>query len=745
MFLYLSQIFDVENKRLWKSEELYYEIEYLVQSPCFHTFEGEEEMIGLNFADQDEAEDFKEVVLERIRKRKMRMQQQKQSKNPGIKTSNKNPPSEENTKKEIKKGLNLESKNETEKTAKVAKSEFSFFKSKSSTKRGISKVDIGGPANFVHVDGVRHTRKGFEKVDANTDEKVSKFLELAGLNDGVLEDSAQREEIYNFVDQFDVLYEIEELEKHSKPKAPEQKKERQLKAEPPPQNRSQSEQFPSNVQISLPSRKTSLPTKGNFEKSRSRYKDPLPPPTSTVHRLPPPIPPKDSLMESSTQSLEKNNSSIRRMPPPVPRETETCYQLNDHDIGMRTNTIGLKKRLPPPIPAEETKMPPDKNVQIFQNSKSNSSTQLFQKAVPEPASVSARRLPPPIPKKEMIQHFSTNAQSSVALTESSDNVKKPNQFMANSSKRIPSPVFSGYEEYSEERNTQEKKSIPPSKPVNLRPTIPEKRFLKPVTNLLAKNDEPEYKNVHNRHKRNAPSQDPKKECSLPTEQTDLRIRENDERPQEEEPEYRNIHAKRKPPQIPKIESFPNLLPSRREIEVADAPPPPPQQQQQKYLPFPPRNASRSPSPISMKRTVAEIESKPSSENPRMKDDKQNGFAPTPPPPPPPPLTSVPPTPPSFANKESSVSKGPAALSNSSSKPVFGKENLLEAIRLKGGLKGAGLKKVEAAEDKSASASVPDGSLTSVLQLALNLIKNANEMSDQSDVEDEDFDSADSWD
>ena len=62
---YQFQVFDMDNsQRIWE-QELYNEMVYKNPTSTFHTFEGESAVIGLSFADNREAEDFKGAVMER--------------------------------------------------------------------------------------------------------------------------------------------------------------------------------------------------------------------------------------------------------------------------------------------------------------------------------------------------------------------------------------------------------------------------------------------------------------------------------------------------------------------------------------------------------------------------------------------------------------------------------------------------------------------------------------------------------
>ena len=59
------QVFDMDNcQRIWE-QELYNEMIYKNPTSTFHTFEGDSTTVGLSFADNREAEEFKAAVNER--------------------------------------------------------------------------------------------------------------------------------------------------------------------------------------------------------------------------------------------------------------------------------------------------------------------------------------------------------------------------------------------------------------------------------------------------------------------------------------------------------------------------------------------------------------------------------------------------------------------------------------------------------------------------------------------------------
>lgn len=59
------------NATVWE-HEMYNNLEYIGSTVFFHIFEGQDYMVGFNFASSDEARDFKSTVDEKINVRKKR-------------------------------------------------------------------------------------------------------------------------------------------------------------------------------------------------------------------------------------------------------------------------------------------------------------------------------------------------------------------------------------------------------------------------------------------------------------------------------------------------------------------------------------------------------------------------------------------------------------------------------------------------------------------------------------------------
>jgi Wiskott-Aldrich syndrome protein len=167
------------------NEELYEEIEYLTPTETFHSFEGETEMVGLNFADDDEADHFRRAVQERIRKRRdrkrpkaSRRQSRKnetlskpevvKSSKPEVGKSSKPEVGRSSTPEVRKPEVGKASKPEVggqpeaekDKNGGETTSRRSWFSMKKKKSSKISKKEISDPFGFVHVDGMDQSSLG---------------------------------------------------------------------------------------------------------------------------------------------------------------------------------------------------------------------------------------------------------------------------------------------------------------------------------------------------------------------------------------------------------------------------------------------------------------------------------------------------------------------------------------------------------------------------------------------------------
>ena len=189
------QALDMDRQSLVWEQELYNEMIYNSRQSWFHSFEAENEMAGISFANENEARAFQEAVRFRLNKiqnrekrRSMRVEQQTTAPTP---VHAMEPITE----------INLPKNNNKQEKKK----------SKAKKKDKLTKAMIGMPTAFVHVHGVKASQGGFEMVDntSDMDPRLIKFLAVAGLDESVMKNEKQAEEIYSYIETHGVLEEID--------------------------------------------------------------------------------------------------------------------------------------------------------------------------------------------------------------------------------------------------------------------------------------------------------------------------------------------------------------------------------------------------------------------------------------------------------------------------------------------------------------------------------------------------------
>ncbi|XP_050308358.1 actin nucleation-promoting factor WASL-like [Anthonomus grandis grandis] len=172
---YFFRLFSLKRNQMMWEHEMYNNMEYVESAPFFHTFEGEEGIIGFNFASQSEAKSFRAVVDQKItmkkRKEEKKARQSAQSQSLRL-------PQQRN--------LDFSTKQE---------------RSKEKRKRNITKADIGIPMDFVHVSHVGFKSGiGYEGFGETEDPQLKTLFEKAGVSEKQLQDKETMEFIYDFID-----------------------------------------------------------------------------------------------------------------------------------------------------------------------------------------------------------------------------------------------------------------------------------------------------------------------------------------------------------------------------------------------------------------------------------------------------------------------------------------------------------------------------------------------------------------
>ncbi|KAL7884925.1 hypothetical protein AOLI_G00076950 [Acnodon oligacanthus] len=188
---YFIRLYDIKaNKLVWE-QEIYNQLTYHRADTFFHTFPADDCQVGLNFADEQEAESFFVTVDEKISQRINRLEnRQGKSRNrddvlPPL------PPNGSGTCSPLPlASLNIQNQAPPTKSKKEKKE-----KEKKSKKKGskLSKALIGAPSGFTHV-----THLG---MDANSmDPDLMKLLSRAGISEADLNDSETSKLIYDVIE-----------------------------------------------------------------------------------------------------------------------------------------------------------------------------------------------------------------------------------------------------------------------------------------------------------------------------------------------------------------------------------------------------------------------------------------------------------------------------------------------------------------------------------------------------------------
>ena len=177
------------SKKIWE-QELYNEMRFKESVDCFYTFEANDCMAGINFADEGESRMFSGIINERL---------SKMSNREGRKSAQPTRPQIQESQVQ-KRGTQLSSVSE-DGGPMVFKPKKKKKRTNKDEKPKINKADIGKPTNFIHAQGIKSSASGFESVD-NTmdfDEALREFLSSSGIPANVINNPKQRKEVEQFV------------------------------------------------------------------------------------------------------------------------------------------------------------------------------------------------------------------------------------------------------------------------------------------------------------------------------------------------------------------------------------------------------------------------------------------------------------------------------------------------------------------------------------------------------------------
>lgn len=328
---YFIRVFDMDNHLLAYEQEVYTQFKYKTPRPYFHTFEGDDAQIGLNFADEKEAENFHKTVELKISERQQRRERRQASKK-GQSQANGLRPSNG-----VRKTPTVDVLSSTTQPKREV-ANYSATAPRKGEKKKLKKEDIGMPTNFQHISHVGwDPNHGFDL--ENVDPNLKKFFQKAGVDEKTLQDKDTRDFIYDFIDKHGgveaALREVNNSPDTFIPPPP-------PRSAPVPQG-GQAASRPVVVSGGPPVSTPPPPPPPTLPVSRS---------TSSVARAPPPAPPMPMVAATS----------LPPPPPPPPLPTAPIAPPPPPTLPMTgITTITNTTTSPPPPPPPPPSLPPVKD------------------------------------------------------------------------------------------------------------------------------------------------------------------------------------------------------------------------------------------------------------------------------------------------------------------------------------------------------------------------------------------------
>lgn len=250
---YFFRLYNLKRDSMIWEHEMYNNMEYIESRPFFHMFEGEENIVAFNFANYDEARNFKNVVVKKIsiRKHKEDKRARRISQSQSVRLP-------------LQQNLDFESKQELRKEKR---------------RRNITKADIGRPMDFIHISHVGwDPASGFDV--KGDDDNLRDIFTKAGVSEKQLQNKKTRAFIYNFIQDHEGSDKgLERNPPAVPPRGPSRPPSARPAPPPPPHQR-------------LPSNSENIPKKAR-PPSPPRNAGPVPPPPPPPMNIPAPPPMMD--------------------------------------------------------------------------------------------------------------------------------------------------------------------------------------------------------------------------------------------------------------------------------------------------------------------------------------------------------------------------------------------------------------------------------------------------------------------
>ncbi|KAJ8370148.1 hypothetical protein SKAU_G00101760 [Synaphobranchus kaupii] len=198
---YFIRHFDIkEGRQVWE-QELYNQMEYCSPQPYFHTFSTDDCQVGLNFTCEQEAEAFREMVVEKIHQRANHQDKRGLPPPPppnGTAGNSGSPRTVEIQNPDIQASRYRSTSVPTPAPACITLGKNDKDKKKKGRPK-LTKADIGAPSDFKHITHVGwDPNSGFDT--NNLDPDLKKLFSCAGISEAQLTDAETSKLIYEFIE-----------------------------------------------------------------------------------------------------------------------------------------------------------------------------------------------------------------------------------------------------------------------------------------------------------------------------------------------------------------------------------------------------------------------------------------------------------------------------------------------------------------------------------------------------------------
>ncbi|XP_045623813.2 actin nucleation-promoting factor WASL isoform X1 [Procambarus clarkii] len=386
---YYIQVYDIVAAKRVFEQELYNQFNYTASMPFFHQFEAEDQMIGLNFADEGEANAFNQAIGERLAaKQRKKEERRRQTENQQRHLQHQQPNHHQQQQQQHQPQLQQKQQQQQQPQSPYVPPYVSPYKDikKKNNKKGnknrnkLSKDEIGMPTDFKHITHVGfNPDTGFSQF--NVDDKLEGFFNMVGVSQQQLSDTRTREFIYDFIERNGgVEKAMQETQKYASQPLDTTHTENSHSPPPPP-----AKPLPPPTPPTVPSHNSVI---------GSRAAPPPPPPRTNNHGHPPPPPP----------------SSAPPPPPPHPRGPMLPPPPGQIVAGQKTAPL-------PPIPTAShppPPPPPTSTIPTFHHG-NKAAAPLPPPPPPAPPAIGVPPPPPPPPPPGGLHAAGANMDARSAL------------------------------------------------------------------------------------------------------------------------------------------------------------------------------------------------------------------------------------------------------------------------------------------------------------------------------------------